>query len=103
MLFRIYGYDKEVIPYLEGDVKLDSGIYVDSISMDGPVYSSGIVSGDIITKIDNIELNKMSDLRKYIYSKNPGDKVKLTVNRLYKNFEVEIILGTNIWDCVVKK
>ena len=26
--------------------------------------------GDIITKIDNVELNKMSDLRKYIYSKN---------------------------------
>ena len=45
----------------------------------------------------------MSDLRKYIYSKRPGDSVKLTVNRLYKNFEVEIILGTNIWDCVVKK
>lgn len=92
----IYGYDKEVIPYLEGNIELKSGIYVDSVSLDGPVYSSGIVSGDIITKIDNIELNKMSDLRKYIYSKNPGDKVKLTVNRLYKNFEVEIILGTNI-------
>ena len=92
----IYGYDKEVIPYLEGNIELESGIYVDSVSMDGPVYDSGIISGDIITKIDNIELNKMSDLRKYIYSKRPGDSVKLTVNRLYKNFEVEIILGTNI-------
>ena len=65
----IYGYDKEVIPYLEGNIELDSGIYVDSVSMDGPVYNSGIISGDIITKIDGQELNKMSDLRKYIYSK----------------------------------
>lgn len=92
----IYGYDKEVIPYLEGDLELESGIYVDSISMDGPAYNSGIISGDIITKIDGIELNKMSDLRKYIYSKNPGDRVKLTVHRKFKDFEVYIILGTNI-------
>lgn len=92
----IYGYDKEVIPYLDGSLKLDSGIYIDSISMDGPVFNTGIVSGDIITKIDGIELNKMSDLRKYIYSKRPGDKVKLTVNRKYRDFEVEVKLGNNI-------
>ena len=92
----IYGYDKEVIPYLENDLDLESGIYVDAISMDGPVYNSGIISGDIITKIDNVELNKMIDLRKYIYSKHPGDKVKLTVNRLYKNFDVDVILGNNM-------
>lgn len=92
----IYGYDKEVIPYLEGSIELDSGIYVDSVAMDGPVYNSGIIAGDIITQIDGIELSKMSDLRKYIYSKNPGDRVKLTVNRKYKNFEVIVNLGTNI-------
>ena len=89
----IYGYDKEVIPYLDGSIELDNGIYVDSVSIDGPVYNSGIVSGDIITKIDGVELNKISDLRKYIYSKKPGDKVKLTVSRKYKDFEVEIKLG----------
>lgn len=92
----IYGYDKEVIPYLEGNMQLDSGIYVDSVSMDGPVYNSGIISGDIITKIDGQELNKMSDLRKYIYSKNPGDKVKLTVHRKFKDYDVEVKLGTGI-------
>lgn len=92
----IYGYDKEVIPYLEDDIKLNSGIYVDSISFDGPVYNSGMVSGDIITQIDDVKLNKMSQLRKYIYSKKPGDKVKLTVNRSHKNYSIEIILGNNI-------
>lgn len=49
--------------------------------------------GDIITKIDNVELNKMSDLRKYIYTKNPGDKVILMVSRRGKNFGIEIELG----------
>ena len=92
----IYGFDKEVIPYLDEDVKLDSGIYVDSVSMDGPVYSSGIISGDIITKIDGLEINKMSDLRKYIYSKKPGDTVKLTVHRKFKDYDVNVKLGVNI-------
>ena len=35
-----------------------------------PAKDAGILKGDIITKIDNVSLNKMSDLRKYIYSKN---------------------------------
>ena len=67
----IYGYDKEVIPYLNSSVELESGIYVDQIQLDGPIYNSGILVGDIITKIDGIKINKMSELRKYIYSKNP--------------------------------
>lgn len=92
----IYGFDKEVIPYLDESIDLESGIYVDSVSMDGPVFNSGIISGDIITKIDGNSLNKMSDLRRYIYSKNPGDKVKLTVHRKFKDFEVEVNLGVNI-------
>ena len=49
--------------------------------------------GDRITKIDNVELNKMSDLRKYIYTKNPGDKVILMVSRRGNNFGIEIELG----------
>ena len=89
----IYGYDKEVIPYLNSSVELESGIYVDQIQLDGPVYNSGILVGDIITKIDNIQINKMSELRKYIYSKNPGDTVRLTVHRSFKDFEVEVKLN----------
>ena len=77
----IYGYDKEVIPYLENNLEIKSGVYVASISADGPLFNKEIRVGDIITKIDDTEINKMNDLRKYIYSKNPKDKVKLTVKR----------------------
>lgn len=92
----IYGYDKEVIPYLNSSVKLDSGIYVDQIALDGPTYNSGVLVGDIITKIDGTEVNKMSELREYIYSKNPGDTVKLTILRASKTFEIETKLGYNL-------
>ena len=89
----IYAYDKEVIQYLDKDLKFDTGIYVISINKIGPAYGKGLLEGDIITKIDEISLNKMSDLRKYIYTKEVGDEVTLTVNRKNREFEVKIKLG----------
>lgn len=50
--------------------------------------------GDIITKIDNVTLNKVSDLRKYIYTKEIGEEVIFTVNRRGRVFEVKLNLGT---------
>lgn len=44
-------------------------------------------------KIDNINLNKVSDLRKYIYTKEIGDEITLTINRRGKTFELKINLG----------
>lgn len=49
--------------------------------------------GDIITKIDNVTLNKVSDLRKYIYSKEIGDEVIFTVNRRGRVYEINFNLG----------
>ena len=89
----IYAYDKEVIQYLDENLNFETGIYVASINKTGASNGKGILVGDIITKIDDVELNKMSDLRKYIYTKNPGDKVMLMIERKGKNFGVEIELG----------
>ncbi len=88
----IYAYDKEVIQYLEEDLDFETGIYIVSVKKDGAAYGKGLMTGDIITKIDNVSLNKMSDLRKYIYSKDIGDKVILMIERKGKNFGIEIEL-----------
>ena len=92
----IYGYDKEVIPYLESNIDISSGIYVATILPDGALFNKGIGVGDIITQIDGIKINKMNDLKKYIYTKSPKDKVKLTIKRNQKEFEIEIELGCKI-------
>ena len=89
----IYAYDKEVIQYLNENLKFETGIYVVSVKPEGSAFKKGLMVGDIITKIDDVSLNKMSDLRKYIYTKNVGDKVMLMVERSGKNFGIEIELG----------
>ena len=89
----IFAYDKNVIPYLNTNLNFDSGIYVAQISLDSPAFYSGLQIGDVITKIDNNSLEKMCDLREYIYSKNVGDIVTLTVLRKKKKKNVEVKLS----------
>lgn len=89
----IYGYDKEVIPYLNANLKINSGIYVAQVLADGPLYKSGLQVGDIIVRIDNTEINRMNDLRKFIYSKTPGESVNLEIKRNDKIFMISVKLG----------
>lgn len=89
----IFSYDKNVIPYLNSKLNLDSGIYVVEVIKNSPADKAGIKNGDIIQKIDDITLNKMSELRKYIYTKSPGDEVSLIIQRNGKENTVKIKLG----------
>lgn len=92
-IYGIFAYDREAIKYLNSNLELNNGIYVANISADGPARNSGLKLGDIIAKVDNIEINKMSELRTYIYNKKPDDTISLTVNRNGKDYNVNIKLG----------
>ena len=91
----IYAYDKEVIPYLDSNYKinLDKGIYVAQITKNGPSDNAELKEGDIINKIDGVELSTMNDLRQYIYTKNPNDEVTLDITRGKITKQIKIILG----------
>ena len=88
----IYAYDKEVIPYLASNSNFTSGIYVVLVADDSPAISSGIQKGDIITSIDGKQINNMIELRKYIYSKTPGDTISINISRGYVTKTFDIIL-----------
>ena len=92
----IYGYDKEVIPYLESGLEFENGIYVAQAQIDGPAYISGIRAGDIITEIDNVTINKMTELRTYIYTKKPDDVIQLKVLRNKKIVNIQVKLSKKV-------
>lgn len=91
----IYAYDKEVVPYLNTNLNnnFQKGIYVAQITSNGSADNTELKNGDIITSIDNIELNTMNDLREYIYTKKPNDEVNLKIIRGKINKEFNIVLG----------
>lgn len=60
------------------DLGTNEGVYVDEVSEDGAGAAAGLQKGDVITKIDGREIDKMSELQEYLASKKPGDKVAIT-------------------------
>jgi len=57
------------------------GVYVEDIEVDSGAHDAGIQSGDIIKRVDQIDIHKFPDLTGYISTKRPGDEVQVTVNR----------------------
>ena len=88
----IFAYDKEAVRYLDSNLKLNSGIYVVEVISNSSAEKAGIKEKDIILKIDDKEINTMSELRQYVYIKNPKDKVRLLVQRNGIQSVVDIIL-----------
>ena len=89
----IYAYDSDVAEYLNLKNKTNKGVYVSQIIANGPASNSGLQEGDLISSIDSNSLNTINDLREYIYSKLPGDVVKLEIIRNEKKLEIEVTLG----------
>ncbi|MCX7709764.1 MAG: trypsin-like peptidase domain-containing protein [Clostridia bacterium] len=74
----VFAYDKEAIPYLDGNLKIDKGIYVVNVDDNGPAAKAGIKVGCVITQVDGKDMNTMMDLREYMYTKKPGDAINVT-------------------------
>lgn len=64
------------------------GFYVSEVQEDTGAEKAGIKSGDIIKRIDNININKFSDLTGYLKTKGPNDIVNVT---LLRDGNVEVV------------
>ncbi|MBU5336251.1 MAG: trypsin-like peptidase domain-containing protein [Intestinibacter bartlettii] len=76
--------------YSKQQLTSDEGVYVAEVVSGSAAESAGIKSGDIITKIDNINLSVMSDLTKNLYNYTKGDSATLTVNRSGKEMTLKV-------------
>lgn len=88
----IFAFDKNVLGYIDQNLRFNEGIYVARVNTNSAAESAGIKEGDILLSIDGNKLERMCDLRCYIYTKKPGDTVVLRVQRNYRQIEVEAVL-----------
>ena len=91
-----FAFDKKVLGYMDTNLAFSEGIYVAVVNKNSAAEEAGIRIGDIILSIDGNKLERMCDLRCYIYSKKPGDKIKLKIKRNYREIEVEVTLKRKI-------
>lgn len=61
------------------NVKEINGLYVSSVLPGGGAASAGIKEGDIIKKVEGVEIYNSPDLQEKVGRMRPGDKIALTV------------------------
>ena len=85
-------YDKQIAQYLNLNDRLLNGIYVCSITTNGPASKTELKEKDIIESIDGNKIYTTNELREYIYSKLPGDTIVLNIKRGKISKEINIVL-----------
>lgn len=91
----IFAYDKNVIPYMNKNINITKdgiGIYVANVTKNSAADKAGIKNGDIIKSIDENKLERMCELRGYIYTKKPKDEVSLKILRNNREIEMKVKL-----------
>ena len=80
--------------YSKGSYDKDqkTGVFIVGVNKDGPCDNAGIKPGDIVIKINDIDVKNVAELRYNLSKNKPGDTVKITVNRNteIKNFNVTL-------------
>lgn len=77
------------------DLPVDSGAYITGVYAGTGAAEAGLEEGDIVTAFDGEAVTSASDLMIDVRSKNPGDKVTLTVDRDGETKDVEVTLGSD--------
>ena len=68
------------------------GVYIEFIEEESAAQEAGIVIGDIIKKVDEIEVHKYPDLTGYLSTKRPGDTLQFVIDRQEELMVLPIIL-----------
>ena len=74
-------FDKETAGRYGYILNVDKGVYIESVTVNGPAYKAGLRRGDIILSIGDKETNKVSDVRNTILDSKVGDSVKVKYER----------------------
>ena len=96
----IYVFDQDIAQYLSLSNNYTQGIYISEILVNGPLYDTELMQGDIITNIDDVELKTINNLREYLYRKEPGDEVTLKFLRgkISRTIKVTLGKGSSNWN-----
>lgn len=90
----ITGY--EITEQYSNAYGMPQGFYITKIEKDSPAAKTELEIGNIIVKIDDEKVESFDDLSSYLYEKNAGDKVTLTIKyisgREYKEKEIDVKL-----------
>jgi 2-alkenal reductase len=74
------------------DLSVQTGILITSVSRGTPAEKAGLKAGDVILKIDNDVVDADNPLNNILWRHQPGETVKLTINRGGREITVDATL-----------
>jgi S1-C subfamily serine protease len=74
-------------------VPLDRGVLIADVGTDSPAAEAGVVSGDVLLRIDRREIQSLGDVYRSLAFFDPGETVELEVFRDGKQQVLEATLG----------
>jgi len=72
---------------------IQSGVLIPEVDEKGPGKAAGLLSGDVVVKLDGKEISNGKQLAGAVASKEVGDPVVMTVNRGGKEKDIKIVLA----------
>ncbi len=97
----VFGYDAEIANYYQLTNE-DKGLYIIDIASTSPLHKWDIKEGDIITKLDDIEINNALDLRNALFAHSANDEVKIEVIKDDKKYRHTVKLAKHPVNHVLK-
>lgn len=88
------GFSSYELRYYQIATNLKDGIYVAKVSSDSAAAKAGVEVGDVIVKMDDEEITTYKSFLTKLYSKKPGDTIKVVVNRDGSEKTISITLGS---------
>lgn len=87
-----YDYQNAEKYDLNADVKEFKGVLIGKVDRAGAANDAGLQEGDVITKVNNIEINSESAFEEELSYRYPGDKITITFIRNTKQSTTELTL-----------
>ncbi len=77
---------------LDTDVEKYRGVLIESVDRDGPAVDAGLKPGDIITQLNDVEVNSQSAFEEELSYRYPGDKITVSYLRNGKQYNTNVTL-----------
>ncbi len=70
------------------------GLLLADVRADGPAAKAGLQGGDLIVRIDDMEIRNIYDFMHVLNTRKPGDQVRIVVEREKERLTLEAVLGS---------
>ena len=89
----VWGGDVDANIARQYNLPVDRGIIVRDVETNGPAARAGIRPGDIVISVDGSPVNNWNDFIRQLFTKRPGQRVRVEIVRDSSRRTVDVTLG----------